>query len=112
MKGQTHIILALIFALIVAVFAVINVDPVEVNYLFGTGQAPLVLVILVSVLMGGLITGAFGIFRLLKLQKQLRVLEKENTRLQPNQDSNIETELDRKENTIQEDNNTDNRPND
>ena len=79
MKGQTYIILALIFALIVAVFAVINVEPVEVNYLFGIGQAPLILVILISVLMGGLITAAFGTLRLLKLQRQIRVLEREKS---------------------------------
>ncbi|WP_112181452.1 MULTISPECIES: lipopolysaccharide assembly LapA domain-containing protein [Paraliobacillus] len=89
MKGQTHIILALIFALIVAVFAVINVAPVEVDYLFGTGQAPLVLVILVSVLMGGLITSAFGIFRLLQYQKQVRSLKKEIASLK-----NVEKEKD------------------
>lgn len=39
MRGQTYIISALVFALIVAIFAVINVDPVEVNYLFTTGEA-------------------------------------------------------------------------
>ncbi|MRH43012.1 DUF1049 domain-containing protein [Aquibacillus halophilus] len=82
MKGQTYIILALVFAVIVAIFAVINVDPVEVNYLFGTGEAPLILVILVSVLMGGIITAAVGVVRLLKLQKEIRVLNQEKKELE------------------------------
>ncbi|WP_226037009.1 LapA family protein [Aquibacillus saliphilus] len=84
MRGQTYIILALVFAVIVAIFAVINVEPVEVNYLFGTGNAPLILVILISVLMGGIITGAVGVVRLLKLQKEIRLLKQENKQLVEN----------------------------
>ncbi|KGX93513.1 hypothetical protein N781_10795 [Pontibacillus halophilus JSM 076056 = DSM 19796] len=75
MKGQTNFILALVFALLVAVFAVINVDAVEVNYLFGIGQAPLILVILVSVLMGGVIAGAVGAVRFYRLQREIRTLK-------------------------------------
>lgn len=84
MRGQTYIISALVFALIVAIFAVINGDAVTVNYLFGTGQVPLILVILISTLLGGLITGAFGLFRLLKLQRTIRALQKENETLKGN----------------------------
>ncbi|WP_117169131.1 LapA family protein [Paraliobacillus sediminis] len=106
MKGQTHIILALIFALIVAVFAVINVAPVEVDYLFGTGHAPLVLVILVSVLMGGLITSAFGVFRLIKYQKQVRSLEKEIASYKTIEKENDTSTLDEKNEDQDEINNT------
>ncbi|QSS99073.1 DUF1049 domain-containing protein [Pontibacillus sp. ALD_SL1] len=74
MKGQKNFILALVFALIVAIFAVFNVDAVEVNYLFGTGQAPLILIILGSVLMGGLIAGIFGTVRNYQLQRDNRAL--------------------------------------
>ncbi|WP_186576511.1 LapA family protein [Aquibacillus kalidii] len=92
MKGQSYIILALVFAVIVAIFAVINVDPVEVNYLFGTGNAPLILVILFSVLMGGVITAAVGVLRLFKLQRQVRNLQQENQKLQENVSVNIDAE--------------------
>jgi lipopolysaccharide assembly protein A len=81
MKGQSYIILALVFAVIVAIFAVINVDPVEVNYLFGTGNAPLILVILVSVLMGGVITASVGVVKLFRLQREVRQLKQENMQL-------------------------------
>ncbi|KGX88987.1 LapA family protein [Pontibacillus litoralis] len=77
MKGQTNFILALVFALIVAVFAVINVNPVEVDYLFGTGEAPLILIIIGSVLMGGLITGSFGMVKVYRLQREKKSLEKQ-----------------------------------
>lgn len=81
MKGQTYIISALIFALIVAVFAVINVEAVTVNYLFTTGEVPLILVILISALMGGLTTGGFGIYHLRKSQKEIKLLRNENEQL-------------------------------
>ncbi|MBD8069317.1 lipopolysaccharide assembly LapA domain-containing protein [Bacillus sp. PS06] len=78
MKGQWSLILAFLFALIVAVFAVINVDSVEVNYLFGTANWPLILVILTSVLMGGMIVASVGLFRYYRLLRRVKQLEKEN----------------------------------
>ncbi|WP_347862678.1 lipopolysaccharide assembly protein LapA domain-containing protein [Salimicrobium sp. PL1-032A] len=76
MKGQSYIILAIVFALLVAIFAVINVEPVQVNYLFGTGEAPLILVILISVLMGGVITASVGALRYFRLKRDYKNLEK------------------------------------
>jgi uncharacterized integral membrane protein len=81
MKRQWSIILAIIFALIIAVFAVINVDPVEVDYLFGTAEWPLVLIILGSVFMGGFIIASAGVVRILTIQRRLRVADKENVKL-------------------------------
>ncbi|WP_067727305.1 LapA family protein [Oceanobacillus damuensis] len=81
MKGQTYVILAIILVIVVAVFAVINVDPVEVNYLFWTQESPLILVILFSVLMGGVITASVGAFRFYRLQKDLKLLKTENANL-------------------------------
>ncbi len=74
MKAQSSIILAIIFAVLIAIFAVINVDAVPVNYLFGTSEIPLILVILFSVLMGSLLTGAFGFVKVFKLQKEIKAL--------------------------------------
>jgi len=81
LKGQTYVILAIIFVLIVAIFAVINVDPVEVNYLFGSGEAPLILVILISVLMGGVITAAVGLVKIIRLQRERNTLVSENKQM-------------------------------
>lgn len=82
MKFQWTLILGIIFAFIVAVFAVINVDAVEVNYFFGYAEWPLILVILGSVLMGGIIIGSVGLFRIYALSQKIKALEKENKRLQ------------------------------
>ncbi|MFC5713523.1 lipopolysaccharide assembly LapA domain-containing protein [Thalassorhabdus alkalitolerans] len=75
MKGQYGLIIGLIIALLIAVFAVINVDPVEVNYLFGTADWPLVLIILGSVLMGGLLVGFVGMVKVYRLQQENKQLK-------------------------------------
>ncbi|MBT2636394.1 MULTISPECIES: lipopolysaccharide assembly protein LapA domain-containing protein [unclassified Bacillus (in: firmicutes)] len=82
MKFQWTLLLGLAFALIVAVFAVINVDPVTVNYLFGESKWPLILVILGSVLMGGIIVGSVGLFRMFVLQREVKSLRKKNSSLE------------------------------
>ncbi|MEC1529674.1 LapA family protein [Bacillus spizizenii] len=78
MNKQWTIIFALIFTLIVAIFAVINVRSVEVDYLFGRSEWPLILVILGSVLMGALIVFSAGIFQVMKLKREIKALRKDN----------------------------------
>lgn len=77
MKGQTLLIAALIFAFVIALFAVINVDSVQVNFLFAQTQIPLILVILASTLLGGVTVGLFGGIRQYKLQRSVKMLEKQ-----------------------------------
>ncbi|MFD2114855.1 lipopolysaccharide assembly LapA domain-containing protein [Paenibacillus yanchengensis] len=77
MKGQSILIAAFAFALIIAIFAVINVEPVQVNFLFAKTSTPLILVILASTFLGGLTVGAFGLVRQYRLQKQLKQLEQQ-----------------------------------
>ncbi|PZD97744.1 DUF1049 domain-containing protein [Paenibacillus sambharensis] len=77
MRVQWTIIAALLFALITAIFAVINIEPVEVNFWFTRTSLPLILVILISTLLGGLTVGLFGIIRQYRLQRRIRLLEQE-----------------------------------
>ena len=74
MKGQTYVILSIVFVIIIAVFSVLNIDKVEVNYLFWSGSSPLIFVILFSVLLGGVLTTAVG-------AKKYISIKRENTRL-------------------------------
>jgi uncharacterized protein YacL len=69
MKMQWTLIAGLVFALLTGIFAVINVDSVQVNLLFNTVQIPLILLILGCQ------------YRLQRENKQLklRVTELENT---------------------------------
>lgn len=86
MKGQTYIILFILFTIIVSVFAVLNISEVEVNYLFWQGSSPLILVILFSVLLGAIlamIAGSKKYFQYKKmtkeLQHQIKELKQEST---------------------------------
>lgn len=77
MKGQTYVITAIIVTIIIAVFAVTNVSMVEVNYLFWKVESPLILVILFSVLMGGIIAAAVSIIKIYRLEKDSKKLRNE-----------------------------------
>lgn len=84
MKFQWTILVALLFAVLIAIFAVFNVDSVPVNFIFSTEMIPLVLIILGSALLGALISGFFAIYksystgrRVKDLQKQLHLKEEE-----------------------------------
>lgn len=72
MKKQWNLIFALLLILIIAVFSVINVEPVTVNYLFGKAEWPLILVIIGSVLLGALLAGLIGMMKIYQLQRTLK----------------------------------------
>ena len=77
MKFQALAIIGLILAVLLAVFAVANVENVPVNYLFGEAEWPLILVILVSALLGFLLSGTVAIIRMFTLQRKVKSLQKE-----------------------------------
>lgn len=77
MKLQWSLLFGLLFAIIIALFAVYNVDTVPVNYVFGTAQWPLILVILGSALLGALLSGTVAIYRSFILSRKVKHLEKE-----------------------------------
>ncbi|PIC70736.1 hypothetical protein CSV77_07390 [Sporosarcina sp. P16b] len=86
MKFQWTVLVGLLFAVFIALFAVFNVESVPVNYFFGTEMIPLVLIILGSALLGAIISGFFTIYksyrngrRVKELEKQLQLKEKELT---------------------------------
>ncbi|WKA56276.1 LapA family protein [Planococcus shixiaomingii] len=63
MNYQGIAVLSFIFAVIIAVFAVANVDPVMVNYIFGEARWPLILVILGSAVLGFLLATLLSMWR-------------------------------------------------
>lgn len=72
MNQQWKLLLALLFALLIAIFAVLNVDSVRLSYGFGIVHLPLVVVILSSVFAGGLIVSLFSFVKIVSLQRQLK----------------------------------------
>ncbi|TQR14801.1 LapA family protein [Psychrobacillus soli] len=77
MKFQWSLLFGLLFAVIIALFAVYNVGAVPVNYIFGTADWPLILVILGSALLGALLSGTVAIYRSFVLSRKVKHLEKE-----------------------------------
>jgi uncharacterized integral membrane protein len=51
-KENRRLLYGLVIGAIVAVFAVLNLDEVQVNWIFGTASTPLIIVIAVSFLLG------------------------------------------------------------
>jgi uncharacterized integral membrane protein len=47
-----------VLAILITLFAVFNLDEVKVNWIFGSGKAPLIIVIVVSLLVGIVLTYA------------------------------------------------------
>jgi lipopolysaccharide assembly protein A len=67
MKFQWLVLLALLFAVLIAIFAVVNVETVPVDYVFGQAEWPLILVILVSAVLGFLLSGTVATVRMSSL---------------------------------------------
>ncbi|MBM7855313.1 putative integral membrane protein [Desulfohalotomaculum tongense] len=79
---QFYVVLGLVFALAVAVFAVQNATAVDIKFLgWRFSDISLVLVILSSVAGGSLITILFGLPRQLRTMMKIRELTAQNQRL-------------------------------
>lgn len=76
MKFQWTWLVGIVFALIIAVFSVMNVDAVPVNYVFGTAEWPLVLVIIGAALLGAAVSGTVALIRSYKLNGDIKELKK------------------------------------
>lgn len=74
MKAQTAFIIGIIAAIIIAVFAVLNVESVPVNLLVLKAQWPLILVILGSVLLGAIVAGMMSLMKVLQLNAEIKRL--------------------------------------
>ncbi|WP_312474987.1 lipopolysaccharide assembly protein LapA domain-containing protein [Neobacillus sp.] len=98
MRIQWNLILALIFTFIVAIFAVLNVSSVKINYLFGNSEIPIILIIIGSALLGGLVVGMFGTLRQFKLQMKVKKLEKDLNEMKSRENQVIEQNADMESN--------------
>lgn len=87
-KGQYYTILALIFAIIVAIFAISNAGPVDISFLYWHYSISQALVILLSAAIGAIIVGIIGLFGQIRysvtiksLKNRVKELEKEKEEL-------------------------------
>jgi putative membrane protein len=75
MRQQWIFVSALVFAIIIAIFSVVNVDAVPVDFIFVGVELPMILVILGSALAGGLVVGIIGTVRYLEWRQEMNELK-------------------------------------
>lgn len=102
MKGQTYLILSIIFVIIISIFAVLNIGEVEVNYLFWSGSSPLIFVILFSVLLGGILATIVGSRKYFQVKRENRKLQQQLKSLQQNASSDKTTHTGKDEKKAEE----------
>ena len=73
--GIIGLIFTLFLALIVIAFTLLNAQGVEVNYLIGSAEMPLAVVLLLSLIVGMLITAFLMGISLIKLKSKNKSLE-------------------------------------
>ncbi|AQW20507.1 hypothetical protein PL11_000435 [Lentilactobacillus curieae] len=76
MKKQVGTIIGIILIIIVAAFSLMNLNSVEVNFGFTRLQAPLIILILFSLLFGALIIFVFSSTQNVKKNRQIKRFEK------------------------------------
>lgn len=92
MKNQWRIVITILLVIVVAVFAILNVESVPVSFGFTTVHWPLILILLVSILIGAVLMILFSTITVFQhnraykdleqaSQEQLAALQKENDQL-------------------------------
>ncbi len=79
--SQLGVILALVFSIFIAIFALANNQPIAINYLVGKTDVSAVLVILGAAFLGALTIFLLGVYRQVKAVLRLRALQGELTEL-------------------------------
>ncbi len=92
--SQFGVILALIFSLIIAIFAIANNQPIEVNYLYGKAEVSAIVVILGAAILGALVIFLLSVIRQIRFSFQIRNLRSE-VELYKNRSFELEKERER-----------------
>lgn len=78
---QIRVMILLLFSLVIAIFAVINTQPVEINFFFTKTEIELIFVIIFSVIIGALFMFILSSMKQLQQSRRIKSLEKENIKI-------------------------------
>jgi uncharacterized integral membrane protein len=95
--AQFYVIVALLLAILVAIFAVQNAQEVNIRFLLWTFQSSLVVVILISLGMGALLAALISLPQTLKARRRFRESERRLERLAGHVDVSEGSEVPREE---------------
>ena len=90
MKKQISTIISIILVIVIAIFALMNFESVEVNFGFTSLKVPLVLLIFISLLIGALIIFLFSSTQNVKKNRQYKQLETDSQEKQDLLNSEID----------------------
>jgi uncharacterized integral membrane protein len=97
LMSQFYLILALVLAILVAIFAVQNAQEVNVRFLVWTFQSSVVVVILISLGVGALLAALMSLPQMLRASRRLRESERRLERLAGHVDVSEGSEIPREE---------------
>ncbi|MCH4057410.1 MAG: lipopolysaccharide assembly protein LapA domain-containing protein [Lactobacillaceae bacterium] len=90
MKKQTRFILVLVLALVVVIFALLNVAPTIISFGFTKVKLPLIVVLLLTLILGALIALLLSTSSSFSAKKQKKASEQELNALKQNQQAAID----------------------
>lgn len=79
---QKSLIVTLLFSIVIAIFAILNAAPIEINLIATRLSVSAALVILISASFGAVVVYSLEVFSKLKAKKQYRDLEKQYKELE------------------------------
>ncbi|WP_261805806.1 LapA family protein [Lapidilactobacillus luobeiensis] len=90
MKKQTSFIIGLVLALIVVVFAVLNVEPTVINFGFAKVKLPLIIILILALIVGALIALLLSTTGSISRKREQKQLSQELNVLKQNQQASID----------------------
>ena len=90
MKNQWRIILGLVLALLIVIFAVINTMEVQLNFGFAEISAPLIIVVIGSAFIGAVIMALVATGTIWQKKREIKQLNKKVSTLQQAEDKQFE----------------------
>lgn len=93
MKKNWKMVAGLVLALLVVVFAVMNMEEATVNFGFMQVKQPLIILILFSTLLGALIIALFSSASLFSKNRQIKALQKELADLEAKQAKKVDAKV-------------------
>lgn len=101
---QIRVMVLLLFSLVIAIFAVMNTQPVSINFFFTEAEIELIFVIIFSVLFGALFMFILSSMKQFQQSRKIRSLEKENIKLK----SDLEQVITKQTRIVEENNENNN----
>jgi putative membrane protein len=71
------LLLVVLVMMLGAAFTVMNADPVKINYYFGTGEWPLAIIVVASLLLGALLGAMSGVGAMLRQRNEVGRLRRQ-----------------------------------